>query len=151
MLKRGEKITFSWISHLQGHFHRFRGLLYNPKTSQVALSGKDPAFSEGDIRDVGSIPGSGRSSGGGHGGNHSSILAWRIPGTEEPVRSTGSQRVAQDWGDLAHTLTVLNIQVFRMQRKQKWHTVVIQPENIADSYFCNFLFCTRVHQLTMLW
>ena len=32
----------------------------------------------GDIRDMGLIPGSGRSSGGGH-DNHSSILAWRIP------------------------------------------------------------------------
>ena len=30
---------------------------------------------------------------------HSSILAWRIPGTEEPRRlqSTGSQRVGHDW------------------------------------------------------
>ena len=39
---------------------------------------KNPPADEGDIRDVGSIPGSGRSPGGGH-GNHSSILAWRIP------------------------------------------------------------------------
>ena len=30
---------------------------------------------------------------------HSSILAWRIPGTEEPdgLQSTGSKRVRQDW------------------------------------------------------
>ena len=34
---------------------------------------------------------------------HSSILAWRIPGTEEPVGlpSMGSQRVGQDCRDLA--------------------------------------------------
>ena len=32
----------------------------------------------GDIRDMGSIPGSGRSPGGGM-ATHSSILAWRIP------------------------------------------------------------------------
>ena len=32
----------------------------------------------GDIRDVGLIPGSERSSGGGH-ATHSSVLAWRIP------------------------------------------------------------------------
>ena len=34
---------------------------------------------------------------------HSSILAWRIPRTDEPDRlqSTGSQRVRHDWGDLA--------------------------------------------------
>jgi len=35
----------------------------------------------------------------------SSILAWRIPWTEEPGRlqSTGSQRVGHDWSDLAHS------------------------------------------------
>ena len=35
---------------------------------------------------------------------HSSILAWRIPWTEEPDRlqSIGSQRVGHDWGDLGH-------------------------------------------------
>ena len=34
---------------------------------------------------------------------HSSILAWRIPRTDEPDRlqSTGSQRVRHDWSDLA--------------------------------------------------
>ena len=37
----------------------------------------------GDARNVGSIPGLERSPGVGS-GNHSSILAWRIPWTEEP-------------------------------------------------------------------
>ena len=34
---------------------------------------------------------------------HSSVLAWRIPGTGEPrgLPSTGSQRVGHDWSDLA--------------------------------------------------
>ena len=34
---------------------------------------------------------------------HSSVLAWRIPGTEEPggLSSMGSHRVGQDWSDLA--------------------------------------------------
>ena len=34
---------------------------------------------------------------------HSSILAWRIPGTEEPsgLPSMGSHRVGHNWGDLA--------------------------------------------------
>ena len=33
-------------------------------------------------------------------GTHSSILAWRIPWTEEPggLQSVGSQRVAHNWG-----------------------------------------------------
>ena len=50
----------------------------------------------GDTKDSGSIPGSGRSPGGGQ--PHSSVLAWRIPWTEEPGRlqSTGSQRVGHD-------------------------------------------------------
>ena len=51
----------------------------------------------GDVRDTGSIPGSGRSSGGRH-GKPSSILAWRIPWTEEPggLQSMGSQRVGHE-------------------------------------------------------
>ena len=34
---------------------------------------------------------------------HSSALAWRIPGTEEPggLLSRGSYRVGHDWSDLA--------------------------------------------------
>ena len=34
---------------------------------------------------------------------HSSILAWRIPGTGEPggLLSMGSHRVGHDWSDLA--------------------------------------------------
>ena len=36
---------------------------------------------------------------------HSSILAWRLPWTEEPggLRSTGPQGSGHDWSDLAHT------------------------------------------------
>ena len=47
---------------------------------------------------MGLIPGLGRSPGGGH-GNPSSILAWKIPRTEEPgwLQPVGSQRVGQDW------------------------------------------------------
>ena len=34
---------------------------------------------------------------------HSSVLAWRIPGTGDPggLPSMGSHRVGHDWGDLA--------------------------------------------------
>ena len=38
-----------------------------PGASQVALVVKNPPASAGDIGDLGSIPGSGRSPGGGHG------------------------------------------------------------------------------------
>ena len=57
--------------------------------------GKASAYNAGDL---GSIPGSGRSPGEGN-GNHSTILAWKIPWTEDPGRlqSMGSQRVGHDW------------------------------------------------------
>ena len=51
--------------------------------SQVVLVVKNLPASEGDIEDMGSIPGSGRCPGGGR-GYPLSILAWRIPWTEEP-------------------------------------------------------------------
>ena len=40
---------------------------------------------------------------------HSSILAWRIPGTEEPggLLSMGSRRVRHNWSDLAAAAAVL--------------------------------------------
>ena len=41
---------------------------------------------------------------------HSSILAWRIPGTEEPgwLPSMGSHRVRQDWCVLAASAAAIN-------------------------------------------
>ena len=44
---------------------------------------KNPPASTGDLRDMASIPGSGRSLEEGM-ATHSSFLAWRIPWTEEP-------------------------------------------------------------------
>ena len=48
---------------------------------------------------------------------HSSILAWRIPWTEEPDRlqSIGLQRVRHDWNDLTYT----HIDIFYMHAY--WH------------------------------
>ena len=64
---------------------------------QVVLVVKNPLANAGDIRDMGSIPGSGRSPGGRH-GNPLSIHAWKIPWTEEPGRlqSIGSHSIARD-------------------------------------------------------
>ena len=44
---------------------------------------------------------------------HSSILAWRIPGTEEPsgLPSMGSHRVGHDWSDLAAAAAATECQV----------------------------------------
>ena len=65
-------------------------------------SGKEPACQRRDIGDEGSIPGSERSPGGGH-GTHSSLLAWRIPWTEEPggLQSIERQGVTHDRNDFA--------------------------------------------------
>ena len=72
--------------------------------SQVALVVKNPPVNAGDRRDAGSIPGSWRSPGGGT-ATRCSVLAWRIPWTEEPgeLQSIGLQRVRNDWSDLART------------------------------------------------
>ena len=61
----------------------------------MALVVKNPFANEEDIRGAGSIPGSGRSPGG---GMATSVLAWRTPWTEEPggLQSMGSQRVGHD-------------------------------------------------------
>ena len=65
--------------------------------SQVAMVVKNLPSSAGDIRDAGSVTGSGRSLEEGM-ATHSSILAWIIPWIEEfgGLQSIGSQRVRHD-------------------------------------------------------
>ena len=67
-------------------------------TSALGFSaGSEGEESACNVGDPGSSPGSGRSSGEGN-GNPLSILAWRIPWTEESggLQSMGSQRVGHD-------------------------------------------------------
>ena len=70
--------------------------------SQAVTVVRNPTCSAGDVRDPGSIPASGRSPEE-EMAAHSSVLAWRIPGTEEPggLQSLGSQRVRDGGSDLA--------------------------------------------------
>ena len=72
------------------------------RDSPSGARGQEPTSSAGGIRDTGSIPGPGRSPGGGH-GNPLQYSSWRILGTEEParLRSMGLQRVGRDWKHLA--------------------------------------------------
>jgi len=67
------------------------------RASQVELVVKNLPANAGHTREAGSIPGLGRSPGEGM-ATHSSILAWRIPWTEEPngLQSIGSQRVGHN-------------------------------------------------------
>ena len=75
--------------------------------SQVALVVKSQVD---DIRDPGSLPGSGRDPGGGH-GNPLQYSCLRIPWTEEPrgLQSKGSQRVGHYCNDLACMHALINI------------------------------------------
>ena len=52
--------------------------------------------------------------------SHSDILTWRIPWTEEPSRlqPIGSQRVRQDWSDLAQCSTTLSIFRYPLRSSQ---------------------------------
>ena len=54
---------------------------------------------------------------------HSSVLAWRIPGTGEPgeLPSMGSHRVGHDWSDLAIAIAMRNINVDLSVRRETWN------------------------------
>ena len=68
---------------------------------QVALVVKNLLANAGDVRDMGLIPGSGKSPGGGR-GNPLQYSCLENPRTEEPggLQSTGSQRIGHDRSDL---------------------------------------------------
>ena len=68
----------------------------------MALVVKNPPASSADVRDVGSVPASGRSPGGGH-GNHSIFWPGESSWAEGPggLHSTGLHRVRHNWSDLA--------------------------------------------------
>ena len=70
-------------------------LVWSPQASQVVLVVKNPPSKARDPKDTGSIPGLERSPGPGGVATHSSVIAWRIPWTEEPggLQFMGSQRV----------------------------------------------------------
>ena len=70
----------------------------------MALEVKNPSANAGDIIDVDSIPGSGRSSGGGH-GNPLQYFCLENPMDRGDwwAIAQGLQRVGHDWSDLAHT------------------------------------------------
>ena len=67
-----------------------RECMYTYGASQAVLGEKHLPASAGEVQDSASIPGLGRSPGGGH-GNPLSTLAWRAPWSEEPgiLQATG--------------------------------------------------------------
>jgi len=64
---------------------------------------------------------------------HSSVLAWRIPGTGEPggLPSMGSHRVGHDWSDWAAAAEVSRK---AGQKGTKEHVVVIRMNSVCISH-----------------
>ena len=86
---RSQRVRHDWVTNTLG----FPG----------GTSGKEPACSAGDIWATGSIPGSGRSSGGGCGNPlQCSCLENPMDGEPGGLESRGSQRVGHKWSDLVH-------------------------------------------------
>ena len=102
------------VSNVKSEFKAFFCILFNNKLylptylykaslvaqrikNLVALVVKNLPANAGDIKNLGLISAWGISPGGGH-ETHSSILAQRIPRTEEPggLQSTRSQRIGHD-------------------------------------------------------
>ena len=70
---------------------------------------------------------------------HSSVLAWRIPGTEEPggLPSMGSHRVGHNWSDLAADILWIHWRVCAsIANTRKW--VLFLPP--SDVYVRSFLY-----------
>ena len=89
-------IFVGWINTAQ--------LLFAIPNNGCFPGGSEVKASACNAGDLGSIPGSGRFPGE-EMVTHSSILAWRIPWTEEPdgLQSTGSQRVKTRLSDFTFT------------------------------------------------
>ena len=104
---------------------------------QVALVVKNQPANTEDIRDTGSIPGSGRPPGGGHGNPlQYSCLENPMDRGAWPATSTGSHRVRHNWNDLA-----------RMHALWGRHHRKNILSSLSDLYFC---FSTRT-QIHIFW
>ena len=103
---------------------------------------------------------------------HSSVLAWRIPGTGKPggLSSMGSHRVGHDWSDLAVAVAVYSIVQNVMQARifNDWRKCIhynIKWRNKTETYLCSMLLavlkmffyffylfiCIDQRQLVFLW
>ena len=98
------------------------------KSSYVVLVVKNPPADEGDIRNVGLIPGSGRSPGEGN-GNPLQISCLENPMIEEPggLQSTGLQRARHNWSALAHFLKK-NLG----QKGEMWKKIKLESELLRE-------------------
>ena len=67
---------------------------------------------------------------------HSSVLAWRIPGTGEPggLPSMGSHRVRHDWSDLAAAAAAWKCR-FKYKPMQKGENLLPMSQETSIQYF----------------
>ena len=92
---------------------------------------------------------------------HSSVLAWRIPGTGEPggLPSTGSHRVGHDWSDLAAVAAAASIRALNWSLSTSNDQPLCSSSSRFSSPLQNFLnHCTvcsfavpEPNALLMLW
>ena len=66
---------------------------------------------------------------------HSSVLTWRIPGTEEPggLLPMGSHRVSHDWSDLAATTAYIYIYIYI-------YSIYLSIYIVSSMYVCVYIY-----------
>ena len=79
---------------------------------------------------------------------HSSVLAWRIPGTGEPggLPSMGSHRIRHDWSDLAEHSTVNHVSETRIS-----YNICIVPflfSQLPHQFMWTRWFSSKLHSVT---
>ena len=88
----------------------------------------------------------------------SSVLAYRIPWTEEPggLQSMGLQRVTHNRSDLAHTHTRnhasgLNVQMRLMKLLKRQNSVCYRCKmNVSVDLLTKYSFCLKMHIIIIL-
>ena len=73
---------------------------------------------------------------------HSSVLAWRVPGTGEPggLPSVGSHRVGHDWSDLAAAAAGSNLNVHQQMNKDVvyiYNGILLSHKEEWNNAICN--------------
>ena len=79
---------------------------------------------------------------------HSSVLAWRIPGTSEPggLLSMGSHRVGHDWSDLAAAAGPLYVLLYIVLIRIS--CVDMEPQ-VIQFHGCRIFHCVNNYKVTV--